>query len=232
MSSQPSRTYTGDRCDIKIDGDRSQIYVKGTYEPIVSGIYIYIYICIYIYIYIYVEKLFTLSCIGYLHKKKTFCTTYFELSQQIHLIQVKYLHNFISGTGDQTPCLEQADDLSKRGRVWRRILGCFDRITDFFQNCRKREQLGTVTADEFSVGSFETPGPTPTPRAPKQVHFQERRGSRPASVFLEELKDAQRKRVGREPQILKSENRARKISSKSYRAAQSSWAELTGARER
>ena len=69
--------------------------------------------------------------------------------------------------------MEQADDLSKRERVRRRILGCFDRITDFFQNCFEREQLGTVTADEFSVCSYEAPRPIPMARAPKQVRFQE-----------------------------------------------------------
>ena len=52
------------------------------------------------------------------------------------------------------------------------------------------------------------------PRAVKQVRFQEQQGSRPASVFLEELKDAQMKRGAREPQSFEMGNlkKAREIS--------------------
>ena len=66
-----------------------------------------------------------------------------------------------------------------------------------------------MTADEFSAcNSRETPRPVPRTRALKQraVQFQGRQGSRPASSFLAELKDAQRKRVARESQSFEMEN--------------------------
>ena len=54
--------------------------------------------------------------------------------------------------------------------------------------------------------SYETPRSIPMPRAQKRVRFQEQQRSWPASVFLEELKDAQRESVAREPQSFEMGN--------------------------